>query len=67
MKRDNVVDCCMTAVKACWNHYSDLSLNDEDILRVSDALNDLLPQSVDTTQHDAYAKGYNEYVRSQET
>ncbi len=45
-KRDQVLQECAAAVRACWDHYADIELVDRS--EIKDALDAVLPKTVTT-------------------
>lgn len=56
--REEIVEECASAARACFNHYSDESLTDDEAAAVAEALDELLPQSVSTEEWQEAADEY---------
>ena len=47
-RRGDVIDECVNALVACWNHYSDTSLSDGMIFNLKIQLRETLPKTIKT-------------------
>lgn len=54
--REEVVKECLSAIAACWNHYSDRQLTNDHLQRLHKVLGDDLPVTIQTTQWKRYAE-----------
>ncbi len=65
MKRWEIISECANAVKACYNHYSDIPMNNGKLIALTVFLDSNFPDTIKTTQYQETANKYIEYVDSQ--
>ncbi len=61
-----VVRECAQAATACWNHYSDIRLTDEQMDNLHRAVNANLPVSIKTTDWQRYADDKERELQAEE-
>ena len=63
-KRAKILDECVGAVRACWNHYNNYPISDECLVRVRAMMEDDFPLAF-TSEWEKVSREYLAYVKSE--